>query len=378
MAWFLTRPHHRHKQVTADATIGRDPSCSIVLDGPSVSRVHCRVRTEGERLVLENCSQYGTQVNGRQIERSVVVAADDVIDLPGHRIVVVQRRNTLPLPHEVPHDDAGALWHDGEDGDGDGDQDAPRSPVPARRLAPSPPRKPDSRADAPQASTRARTRTRPPKNAPPSSAVPSTVAPSLAGSAECLLWVVEDEETTGERYCDAIAVGDEGSILVMLDIIEGPTRGNLADLLPQWRAHLRLVGMRAGSPDQLLEELHRSMIEVGVKARGVCARVDVPERVALVSSAGGVAPWVVRDGGRLASVRLPTSVAIGTGRATRFAVRAVHFGRGDTLWVSSEGWAADLEAALATAHPTREEVLNLLKTGDHERGGAVFCLARMK
>jgi pSer/pThr/pTyr-binding forkhead associated (FHA) protein len=53
------------KLVGGSMVIGRDPSCSLVLEDPHVSRTHAVIRTEGNRTVLEDMgSSGGTTVNG--------------------------------------------------------------------------------------------------------------------------------------------------------------------------------------------------------------------------------------------------------------------------------------------------------------------------
>jgi hypothetical protein len=64
--------------------IGRAAECDLVLPAeafPSVSQVHCQLRSEGERLIVEDAgSRNGTLVNGTRIEKHEL-AAGDVIQL---------------------------------------------------------------------------------------------------------------------------------------------------------------------------------------------------------------------------------------------------------------------------------------------------------
>ncbi len=59
-------------------TIGRDPFADFIVDGPMISRVHCRVMVspagvlEAEDLDSTN----GTYVNDRRITRSALVTGD--------------------------------------------------------------------------------------------------------------------------------------------------------------------------------------------------------------------------------------------------------------------------------------------------------------
>jgi transcriptional regulator of acetoin/glycerol metabolism len=67
----------------AEAYIGRDESCAVVLSGPDVSRRHAVVRVEGpHHVLLDLGSRNGTWVNGRRIE-SVVLAPSDVVRVGG-------------------------------------------------------------------------------------------------------------------------------------------------------------------------------------------------------------------------------------------------------------------------------------------------------
>jgi len=50
-------------------TVGRDVSCSIRLDDPSVSRVHCRIELRGEAVfVVDNGSTNGSFVEGYRVQ----------------------------------------------------------------------------------------------------------------------------------------------------------------------------------------------------------------------------------------------------------------------------------------------------------------------
>lgn len=63
--------------VGAGATIGRDPSCTIVLpeNAPGVSRTHCRLEMQGSQLILIDVgSSYGTLIHGKRIPANTPVA----------------------------------------------------------------------------------------------------------------------------------------------------------------------------------------------------------------------------------------------------------------------------------------------------------------
>lgn len=72
----------------AEVILGRDPTCTLVLDNPVVSARHARItRNRPSGLLLEDLgSTNGTYVNGRRIQREVVSLADDV------------RAGSMPVP----------------------------------------------------------------------------------------------------------------------------------------------------------------------------------------------------------------------------------------------------------------------------------------
>lgn len=59
-------------------TMGRAPVADFVVDGPMVSRIHCRVVVDpaGVLEVEDLDSTNGTFVNERRVSRSVLVAGD--------------------------------------------------------------------------------------------------------------------------------------------------------------------------------------------------------------------------------------------------------------------------------------------------------------
>ncbi|HST26081.1 MAG TPA: FHA domain-containing protein [Gaiellaceae bacterium] len=74
----LTVVHELHPGAV---TIGRSPSCDIVLDDPLVSRHHAELRelTDGRRQLVDLGSYNGTFVNGRRVNEAVL----DPLDLVG-------------------------------------------------------------------------------------------------------------------------------------------------------------------------------------------------------------------------------------------------------------------------------------------------------
>ncbi|HKT79017.1 MAG TPA: FHA domain-containing protein [Vicinamibacterales bacterium] len=58
-------------------TIGRAVGADFILEAPLVSRVHCRVEADHQRLeVVDLSSTNGTFVNGRRIERAQLKEGD--------------------------------------------------------------------------------------------------------------------------------------------------------------------------------------------------------------------------------------------------------------------------------------------------------------
>jgi hypothetical protein len=82
--------------------LGRGPECSIVLDDPSASRHHARLRVEGAVASIEDLeSVNGVFVNGRRIRHRVMLAASDVIVIGRHelRIEVEQVQTSERITH---------------------------------------------------------------------------------------------------------------------------------------------------------------------------------------------------------------------------------------------------------------------------------------
>ena len=61
-------------------TIGRDPTCDVVLDDEDVSREHCRFRPGGDGFLVEDLgSSNGTIVNGQRITQPVSLRPGDLV-----------------------------------------------------------------------------------------------------------------------------------------------------------------------------------------------------------------------------------------------------------------------------------------------------------
>ena len=56
-------------------TVGRDAKADFILDAALVSRVHCRLTSAADRLVVEDLeSTNGVQVNGRRVPKATLKA----------------------------------------------------------------------------------------------------------------------------------------------------------------------------------------------------------------------------------------------------------------------------------------------------------------
>ncbi len=75
-------------------TIGRDPSCDVVLGGPRVSRRHCRLRLAcgGGGLEIEDlASSNGTFVNTRRLSPGWhPLCSGDVVRVGGHALACLE------------------------------------------------------------------------------------------------------------------------------------------------------------------------------------------------------------------------------------------------------------------------------------------------
>ncbi|MBM3333168.1 FHA domain-containing protein [Candidatus Sumerlaeota bacterium] len=61
-------------------TIGREQTCSIPLDDPKVSRVHCEIReVDNQYVVVDRNSTNGTWVNGVRVNRHALLSGDVVL-----------------------------------------------------------------------------------------------------------------------------------------------------------------------------------------------------------------------------------------------------------------------------------------------------------
>ena len=71
------RPGRAIPVIEPEFVIGRDPSCQLRLDQDTISARHCRIRLEGDRVVVEDLnSRNGTVVNDRTVREAEVRHGD--------------------------------------------------------------------------------------------------------------------------------------------------------------------------------------------------------------------------------------------------------------------------------------------------------------
>lgn len=67
-------------EIDRELTIGRDPSCGLVISHPSVSRIHARLTPKDSGLQIEDLeSKAGVLVNGRRIQSSTELLEGDLV-----------------------------------------------------------------------------------------------------------------------------------------------------------------------------------------------------------------------------------------------------------------------------------------------------------
>ena len=75
-------------------TIGRDPSCELVLASPDVSRRHCRLQlVAGEVFATDLRSTNGTYIDGKRAEESILLPDGSILEV-GQQVLKHERRST--------------------------------------------------------------------------------------------------------------------------------------------------------------------------------------------------------------------------------------------------------------------------------------------
>src|SRR4051812_2006556 len=67
-------------EVGARAVIGRDPTCEVCLEDPSVSRRHAEIRLleDGRYEVVDLASKHGVVVREEKVQRALLVHGDEL------------------------------------------------------------------------------------------------------------------------------------------------------------------------------------------------------------------------------------------------------------------------------------------------------------
>jgi pSer/pThr/pTyr-binding forkhead associated (FHA) protein len=77
----------RTAQLGEGATLGRAPGCDFVLDDPTVSKHHARIRCDAGPQIEDLHSTNGTYVNGRPVDGPTALRRGDRIALGAAKIV---------------------------------------------------------------------------------------------------------------------------------------------------------------------------------------------------------------------------------------------------------------------------------------------------
>ncbi len=78
-------------------TIGRDPSNTIAINDPEVSRQHARLTAQGGKIIIEdNGSTNGTAINGRRISGPHVLKPGEMVSLGEDIIFMFEALNFDP------------------------------------------------------------------------------------------------------------------------------------------------------------------------------------------------------------------------------------------------------------------------------------------
>lgn len=86
LAWRSATGEIRAAPVDFDVFLGRDPSCTVLIDDPVVSRRHARVHRDAEGVWLEDLGlRNGIRVNGAPA-RKRQLCDGDVIEAGGFRV----------------------------------------------------------------------------------------------------------------------------------------------------------------------------------------------------------------------------------------------------------------------------------------------------
>ncbi|MFM2157807.1 MAG: hypothetical protein RLZZ124_281 [Cyanobacteriota bacterium] len=65
-------------------TIGRSDHCTVQIDGPTISRLHCEIRAEGSHATVIDRSKNGVFINGQRVTNPCPLAEGDEIKIGTH------------------------------------------------------------------------------------------------------------------------------------------------------------------------------------------------------------------------------------------------------------------------------------------------------
>jgi DNA-binding winged helix-turn-helix (wHTH) protein len=104
--FFLLHRAREYPLHIGEQVIGRGAGADILLLTSATSRRHARITLSKDRVTLEDLSsRHGTFVNGKQIDRQVVLTAGDEIRIGGERLVFwspASETATGPLDSQFP------------------------------------------------------------------------------------------------------------------------------------------------------------------------------------------------------------------------------------------------------------------------------------
>lgn len=408
MPWVLRKKGGEAISIDREISIGRDPSCTIRIQAPAVSRIHCRLQPAKDHVILLDEGRNGTLVNGIRVGKVAHVRVGDVIEVDNEhfqiqRVVpIAQQQETQDLAY-IPEDDVTTK------------KDEPRAPDHARVAASPPPRTskmpdlanlgtatppPHAIPQAPRISQAPPNRSSqlpptiyppppppvvmgaPPPAGPPADLSAPTTEVSAArvrpeqGEIPFEVEVVEDPAVSAIRYRDAVRLMDEQALLVMTDFAGNETIA--PELVSQWKAAVRKAGSKGKGPDEVLRILNKELTEANLQATATCARLNVRERLIAIACAGTAPPFVLRAGNRVARVQATPTVALGRVRAAQFQERTMHFDRGDTLLLPSAAFFPPLDALLSQPfqlNPNMRVAEWIRHHRIHPPGGSLLCLS---
>lgn len=80
-SFFVDESAHTAYRLAGVVRIGRAPENTIVITDPTVSRLHCEVWPDGERLKLRSLGSNGTRINGNRVPGTWELEEGDRVDV---------------------------------------------------------------------------------------------------------------------------------------------------------------------------------------------------------------------------------------------------------------------------------------------------------